>query len=92
MICHLRTRAVLPAVSLVLLTSAAIGYSLTARADEPPPAATAPENDGGKHHHNPAYTACKKQADDQKLAPGDARHDFMKNCMKSAQGSAPTTS
>jgi hypothetical protein len=76
----------LPALSFVLL-GAAFGCSLAA-ADQPAPS-DAPSNDGSRHHHNPAYAACKKQADDQKLAPGDARHDFMKNCMKSAPTPAP---
>jgi hypothetical protein len=31
-------------------------------------------------------------ADEQKLQPGDARHDFMKNCLKSAHASAPAAS
>jgi hypothetical protein len=55
--------------------------------DTPPPANPGP----GGRHNNPAWAACKKQADDQKLQPGDARHDFMKNCMKSAKdsGAAP---
>jgi hypothetical protein len=29
--------------------------------------------------------ACRKQADDQKLPRGDARREFMHNCIKSAQ-------
>ena len=51
--------------------------------DTPPPANPAP----GERHNNPAWIACKKQADDQKLQPGDARKDFMKNCLKSAKDS-----
>jgi psiF repeat len=58
--------------------------------DNPPPANPAP----GRRHNNPAWAACKKQADDQKLAPGDARREFMKTCLKSARdsGAAPATS
>jgi psiF repeat len=51
--------------------------------DTPPPANPAP----GGRHNNPAWATCKKQADDQKLQPGDARKDFMKNCLKSAKDS-----
>jgi hypothetical protein len=89
MIRRLRYIALLPTFSFILL-SAAISYSVAAAADEPPPP-TAPEN-GARHHHNPAFAACKKQADDQKLEPGDARRDFMRNCMKSAEATAPKTS
>jgi hypothetical protein len=87
-----KTRTVLgSALAVSFLLS---GYLATAVAavgdDNPPPPAAAPGNDGPKdRHHNPAWAACKKQADDQKLAPGDARHDFMKNCMKSAKEGTP---
>jgi hypothetical protein len=74
--------ALLPALALVLFTGATIGVSAVAFADEPPPPPTTPSPDTGRHH-NPAFAACKKQADDQKLAAGTARRDFMKNCMKS---------
>jgi hypothetical protein len=80
--------APLSILALALLAGSTIGYGVAA-ADEPPPPPSAPGSDGGKHHHNPAYAACKKQADDQKLEPGDARRDFMKNCMKSAPTPAP---
>jgi hypothetical protein len=89
---RLPTIAALPcALSLVLFTGATIGFSAAALADEPPPASTAPpaENGAGRRH-NPAFAACKKQADDQKLAAGDARRDFMKNCMKSAKAAPPS--
>jgi hypothetical protein len=75
--------ALLPALALVLFTGATIGVSAVAFADEPPPPATTPTPETGRHH-NPAFATCKKQADDQKLAAGAARRDFMKNCMKSA--------
>jgi hypothetical protein len=83
--------ALLSALSLVLFTGATIGFSAVAAADEPPPPSTAPspENGAGRRH-NPAFAACKKQADDQKLAAGDARRDFMKNCMKSAKAAPPS--
>jgi len=82
--------ALLPALSLMLLTGATIGVSAAAAAEEPPPATTpSPENGAGRRH-NPAFAACKKQADDQKLAAGDARRDFVKNCMKSARAAPPS--
>jgi hypothetical protein len=84
-----RIASLLPSVALVLCTSGAVGLSGIAAADDAPPPATAPGNDAAGRHHDPAWAACKKQADDQKLQPGDARHDFMKNCLKSAHAAAP---
>jgi hypothetical protein len=73
-----------------------LGASAAAVADDAPPPAAAPSGDTPDspkgRHHNPAWQACKKQADDQQLAPGDARRDFMKSCMKSAKDSAPPAS
>jgi hypothetical protein len=82
----------LPALAVIMWTGSALGLSASAAADDTPPPATAPGNDASGRHHNPAWAACKKQADDQKLQPGDARRDFMKSCVKSAHGSAPATS
>ena len=84
-----RSTALLPALTLSALSLGCFG-SAAAFADDAPPA-SAPTDQGGPHgrHHNPAWEACKKQADDQKLAPGDARHEFMKSCMKSSNASAP---
>jgi hypothetical protein len=78
----------LRSVAIAALTIAAASVALGD--DTPPPANPAP----GGRHNNPAWAACKKQADDQKLQAGDARHDFMKNCMKSAKdsGAAPAKS
>jgi hypothetical protein len=88
-----RLTMLLPAAAVALWTSGALGLSASAAADDTPPPATAPGNDGsGGRHHDPAWAACKKQADDQKLQPGDARRDFMKSCLKSAHGAAPATS
>jgi len=67
-------------VAIAALTIAAASVAL---GDDTPPPNPAP----GGRHHNPAWAACKKQADDQKLQPGDARKDFMKNCLKSAKDS-----
>ncbi len=39
----------------------------------------------GNHANNPQMQACRKQADDQNLARGEARKSFMQNCMKNAQ-------
>jgi hypothetical protein len=79
------------------LAAASLGVNASAVADDAPPPASAPSPDnppdsGKARHHNPAWAACKKQADDQKLAPGDARRDFMKSCLKSAKESAPPAS
>lgn len=71
-------------VAIAALTIAAGSVALGD--DTPPPANPAP----GGRHNNPAWAACKKQADDQKLQPGDARREFMKTCMKSAKSSATT--
>jgi len=78
----------LRAVAIAALTIAA--GSIALGDDNPPPANPAP----GGRHNNPAWAACKKQADDQKMEPGDARREFMKTCMKSAKssGTAPATS
>jgi len=84
-----RSTSILPALTLALLTSGAMGFQSIAAADDPPPPPANPGNGGPGHHHNPAFAACKKQADDQKLAPGDGRREFMKNCLKSAQAPAP---
>jgi hypothetical protein len=70
----------LRAIAIALVAIGSISAAEIARADDPP---------HGDHHHDPAWAACKKQADDQKLQPGDARHEFMKTCMKSAKSAAP---
>ncbi|MGA2189944.1 MAG: PsiF family protein [Steroidobacteraceae bacterium] len=82
-----------PAFALSALTVGAGGFTTVAAADDTPPPTSAPPADGPTgRHHNPAWAACKKQADDQKLEPGDARKEFMKNCLQSAKSTAPTTS
>jgi hypothetical protein len=83
-----RKTVFLRAVALVSLTIAA--GSIALGDDNPPPANPTP----GGRHNNPAWAACKKQADDQKLQPGDARREFMKTCLKSAKssGTAPAAS
>jgi hypothetical protein len=79
-----KLRALISALPLIFSMSAALGFSTAALADEPPSPSTPEPGSGAGRHHNPAFAACKKQADDQKIAAGDARRDFMKNCMKSA--------
>jgi hypothetical protein len=76
---------VLRAVASAVLAIGSIGAGV-ALADDPPPTDNPPPHGG--RHHDPAWSACKKQADDQKLQPGDARRDFMKTCVKSAKTSA----
>jgi hypothetical protein len=86
---HQATKTVfMRAIAIAALTTAA--GSLALGDDNPPPADPVP----GGRHNNPAWAACKRQADDQKLARGDARREFMKTCMKSAKnsGAAPATS
>jgi hypothetical protein len=94
---RLHFTALLQALVLsTLATGSFLGASAAAVADDAPPPASAPSPDSPDspkgRHHNPAWAACKKQADDQKLAPGDARRDFMKSCLKSAKDSAPPAS
>jgi len=91
MLRHSRLIALLPAVALALSCVGTLGFSAIAAADDTPPP-PAPGNGAAGRHHDPAWAACKKQADDQKLEPGDARHEFMKNCIKSAHPAAPATS
>ncbi|MGA2344121.1 MAG: PsiF family protein, partial [Steroidobacteraceae bacterium] len=75
--------------AFVLIAMASLG-SAAALADDTPPPSSAPGTEAPKgHHHNAAWQACKKQADDQNIAAGDARHEFMKSCLKSAKDAAP---
>lgn len=84
--------AIIPALAISSLTLATLGAGIAA-ADDAPPANSAPPADAPNgRHHNPAWAACKKQADDQKIAPGDAHKEFMKNCIKSAKSTAPAAS
>ncbi len=84
--------ALIPALAVSMLAAGSLG-PVTAAADEPPPAnSTGPADGPGGRHHNPAWAACKKQADDQKLAPGDARKEFMKSCLTTAKSNAPAAS
>jgi hypothetical protein len=75
----------LRAVAIAALT---MGAGSIALGDDPPPPAN--PTPGGRHN-NPAWAACKKQADDQKLERGDARREFMKTCMAKSSGTPPAT-
>jgi len=77
-------RVLLRVVALAALTIGSVGGGVAFGDDTPPPT----DNPAHGHRNDPAWQACKKQADDQKLQPGDARKQFMKTCLKSAKSSA----
>jgi hypothetical protein len=79
--------AILTTVSISALTLVAFGANAVFAGDTPP--ANSAATDG--RHHDPAWGACKKQADDRKLEPGDARKEFMKSCMQSAKSGTPAS-
>jgi hypothetical protein len=84
--------AMVPALGISCLMSGTLGLNIAA-ADDAPPANSAPPGDAPNgRHHNPAWAACRKQADDQKIAPGDAHRDFMRKCISSAKSTAPAAS
>jgi hypothetical protein len=85
----LNHKLLLRAVALAALTTGSVGVTGVALGDDTPPAADNPQHH--RHDNDPAWVACKKQADDQKLQQGDARHEFMKTCMKSAKSSSTPT-
>ncbi len=81
--------ALLPAFALWAATLGTLGAGSLALADDAPPA----NSDGPNGQpRNPAWAACKKQADDQKLERGEARKAFMKNCIQTAKKTAPAAS
>jgi hypothetical protein len=84
--------AIIPALAISSLTFATLGAGIAAADDAPPVNSAPPADAPNGRHHNPAWAACKKQADDQKIAPGDAHKEFMKNCIKSAKSTAPAAS
>ena len=75
-------------IALTALTTGGVFVVGTALGDDTPPPADNPPH-GHRHDNDPAWAACKKQADEQKVGPGEARHDFMRTCMKSAKASTP---
>jgi hypothetical protein len=83
----IRIAAFPAAVALATLTLGTVLVIPTASADQsgsPPP----PQNDSPRTGNRQQWEACRKQADAQQLPRGDARREFMRNCIKSAQ-SAP---
>jgi hypothetical protein len=84
--------AMIPAIAISSLTLGTMGLNVAAADDAPPPNSAPPADGPNGRHHNPAWAACRKQADDQKIAPGDARKDFMKKCIDSAKSNAPAAS
>jgi hypothetical protein len=79
--------------ALALSAFAAVSLSAAAAlADDTPPPSSTPGAEAPNPHRNPAWQACKKQADDQKIPAGDPRREFMKSCMKSAKDAAPPPS
>jgi hypothetical protein len=86
---RLKFFAALPIV--VTFAGITVGEIVSA-ADDPPPSQTpdAPPS-GGRHHNNPAWAACKSQADDKKLERGEARHEFMRQCLESAKNGTPAS-
>ncbi|MGC1521919.1 MAG: hypothetical protein WA803_10310 [Steroidobacteraceae bacterium] len=84
--------AMIPALAISALTLGTLGLNIAAADDAPPANSSPPADAPNGRHHNPAWAACRKQADDQKIAPGDAHREFMKKCINSARSSAPTAS
>jgi hypothetical protein len=92
MSCVKKLAAMIPTLAISSLTLGTLGLNI-AVADDAPPAKSAPPTDAPNgRHHNPAWAACKQKADDQKIAPGDAHKEFMKNCINSAKSTAPAAS
>ena len=84
--------ATIPALAIACLALGTLGLNVAAADDAPPPNSAPPPDAQTGRHHNPAWAACKKQADDQKIAPGDAHKEFMKKCINSAKSTAPAAS
>jgi hypothetical protein len=42
-----------------------------------------------RDHDNPAWQACRKQADDKALERGPQRRSFMQDCLRSAKDNPP---
>jgi hypothetical protein len=80
--------AMIGGLAISSLAFGMLGLNIAA-ADDAPPANSAPPTDAPHgRHHNPAWAACKKQADDQKIAAGDARKEFMKTCINNSTAPA----
>jgi hypothetical protein len=92
MTCVKKLAAMIPALVISSLTIGTLGLNIAVADDAPPPNSAPPTDGPNGRHHNPAWAACKKQADDQKIAPGDAHKEFMKNCINAAKSTAPAAS
>jgi len=71
-----------------LCAALALAAAGIAAADPSPATPTPPPSGAGsapRDVNREQWQACHKQADDQKLARGEARREFMKNCMKASQ-------
>jgi hypothetical protein len=77
------------AATLAGWTVGEIMFSSLSMADDPSTTQMPPGEGGGRHRNDPAWAACKKQADDKGMERGDARRQFMKDCLKSS-GAAPS--
>jgi hypothetical protein len=94
---RLKFFAALPLVAT--LAGAAVGeivFTGISVADDTPPPSQNPDTppSQGRHHNNPAWAYCKAQADDKKLERGEARREFMKQCVnsnKDAPAATPAT-
>ena len=92
MTCVKKLAAMIPALAISSLTLGTLGLNLAAADDAPPANSAPPTGAADGRPHNPAWAACRKQAGDQKIAPGDARKEFMKNCINAAKNTAPAAS
>jgi hypothetical protein len=77
------------AATLAGWTVGEIMFSSLSMADDPPSTQQPPAEGGGRHRNDPAWAACRKQADDKGLERGDARRQFMKDCVKSSGAASP---
>jgi hypothetical protein len=72
-----------------LLAALALAITGIAAADQSPPSSGSPAPGAPPRGANrELWQACHKQADDQKLARGEARREFMRSCMKGSQPGA----
>jgi invasion protein IalB len=75
----LRTTRLIHLAAIAALTASAVAIAEEGASQPNPPA------DSSHSGNRQQWQACRKQADDQKLPRGDARREFMHNCIKSAQ-------
>jgi hypothetical protein len=72
--------SIFSAISAMLLATLLVVS--TARADQSGPP---PQGDAPRTGNRQQWEVCRKQADAQQLSRGEARREFMRNCIKSAQ-------